>query len=218
MRVDHSVQDTIRIPNTYADNSIGYYPLYLHAGKYLSQCVVGCPYDAAIGLCMCGLMVHMAAPAQRTTPEVLVFLRDCLAAFMPSAFSALKVSTPKDSSSAVASSGGNSESFALQHPETFERFTPGLLALGGHEVARPHAEPLNLYDVLGMSKSDPWVTSDEFKLGLLRVAFCCVRRVASLAAEARLVCFEQMFSPLSSVMLELGRIDSHLPEELRTLR
>lgn len=48
------------------------------AGKYLDQCPVSTPHDAAVGLILCGLAQHMAAPAQRHVPEALTFLRDCL--------------------------------------------------------------------------------------------------------------------------------------------
>ncbi|GLC69369.1 hypothetical protein PLESTF_000821600 [Pleodorina starrii] len=105
-------------------------------------------------------------------------------------------------------------------PDAFVRFAPGCLALGGNAAAElpPPPPALDLYGVLGMSSSDPRVGGEAFKLGLLRVALCGVRRAAAVAAESGLVCFEQLFGPLRSVVSELSRIDGRLPEELRNLR
>ncbi|GLC45018.1 hypothetical protein PLESTB_001743300 [Pleodorina starrii] len=227
-------------------------PAALLVGKYLNQCVVSNPHEAALGLCLCGLMTHLAAPAQRTTPEVLVFLRDCLAALLPAGLAACS-SLPGPGAGAAAGqkgkeagakkrrggggagaaengSGGEAAAAVAppapqqqqqqRDPDAFVRFAPGCLALGGNAAAElpPPPPALDLYGVLGMSSSDPRVGGEAFKLGLLRVALCGVRRAAAVAAESGLVCFEQLFGPLRSVVSELSRIDGRLPEELRNLR
>ncbi|GIL50075.1 hypothetical protein Vafri_6396 [Volvox africanus] len=222
-------------------------PLALLIGKYLHQCIVSNPHEAAVGLCLCGLMTHMAAPAHRTTPEPLVFLRDCLGAFLPEgpaghgAPSQQKVGSsagggnghPKLASSgakrkgglqpAIGFSGGEAPEHTQQHqqqrdPDAFVRFAPGLLALSTKGPATEAPPPLGLYEVLAMSASDPRVSTDAFKLGLFRIAMCAVRRAAALTSKSGLVCFEQLFAPLVSVVSELKRIEHQLPEELRLLR
>ncbi|GIL77894.1 hypothetical protein Vretimale_6572 [Volvox reticuliferus] len=222
-------------------------PAALLIGKFLNQCIVSNPHEAAVGLFLCGLMTHMAAPAHRTTPEPLVFLRDCLAAFLPEGQGA--TAQPKAGYPAGGDGGqrilgssrakqkgdlqpanGVSGDKASEHgqqqqprkqqrdPDLFVRFAPGLLALSTKGAVVEVPPPLELYEVLAMSASDPRVSSDAFKLGLFRIALCAVRRSAALASESGLVCFEQLFAPLGSVVSELKRIERQLPEDLRVLR
>ncbi|GLI63095.1 hypothetical protein VaNZ11_005999, partial [Volvox africanus] len=221
-------------------------PVALLLGKYLHQCIVNNPHEAAVGLCLCGLMTHMAAPAHRTAPEPLVFLRDCLSAFLPEAPARhgapaqKKVGSSADSCNghpklassggkrkgavqpANGFSGGEASEHRQQHqqrdPDAFVRFAPGLLFLSTKEAVAEAPPPLSLYEVLAMSPSDPRVSSNAFKLGLFRIALCAVRRAAAMASEPSLVCFEQLFEPLLSVVSELKRIEWQLPEELRVLR
>ncbi|KXZ52129.1 hypothetical protein GPECTOR_10g758 [Gonium pectorale] len=193
-------------------------PAALFIGKVLSQCVVSNPHEAAVGLCLCSLLTHMAAPARRTAPEALVFLRDCLAAFVP---------PPAQRRQAASSAGADSEAFV--------RFPPGLLALGPDASPATAAPQLDLYGVLGCAPTDPRVTDDAFRLGLLRAALCGVRRCAALAAGsgfsgagssaggggeggAGLVCYEQLFAPLLAAVRGLAAVERRLPQELQELR
>ncbi len=176
--------------------------------------MVNNPHEAALGLYLCGLQLHMAAPARRTTPEALAFLRDCLSSYLP----------PSDSKQQQSD------------PDAFVRFPPGLLALSGKQAAAA-APPLELYGVLSVQPSDPWVSSDEFKLGLLRVGLCCVRRAAEMAQQGQAggvgnggggggdgeggggvaVYYDQLFQPLVAAVTAL-KVVKQLPADLKDLR
>lgn len=57
-------------------------PAALLVCKYLSQCVAGSTAEAACGLMLAGLALHITSPAQRYAPEPLAFLTDGLWSFL----------------------------------------------------------------------------------------------------------------------------------------
>ncbi|KAG2492669.1 hypothetical protein HYH03_009084 [Edaphochlamys debaryana] len=228
-------------------------PAALIIGKYLNQSVVSNPHEAAVGLCLCSLLTHMAAPGRRTTPEVLVFLRDCLAAFMPpgvtpAAAAAAAVAAgaaggggaggkgkagkgKRKAAEAAGTEGGGAQASgqapapaappAEPDPDRFIRFPAGLLALSGTVSTPP--PPLDLYGTLGMTSSDPAVSTDGFKVSLLRAALLCVRRQAALAAAAGpdggvVAFFDQLFAPVLAAVGALQHCAKQLPAEVEELR
>lgn len=63
-------------------HSHAHLPPHTQVCKYLSQCVAGTANEAACGLLLVGLALHMVSPAQRYAPEPLTFLTDALWSFL----------------------------------------------------------------------------------------------------------------------------------------
>ena len=80
-------------------------------GKYLSQCVAASPTEVASGLLLCGLALHIVAPAQRYVPEPLAFLTDALwAAAPPSAATPTMAPSPAQPNSTSQCMGSRNSS------------------------------------------------------------------------------------------------------------
>ncbi|KAF5835653.1 nucleolar protein 14 [Dunaliella salina] len=75
-------------------------PAALLVCKYLSQCVAETVEEVACGLLLVGLALHIISPAQRYSPEPLVFLTDALWSFVGQSSTAAPASTTTTSSAA----------------------------------------------------------------------------------------------------------------------
>lgn len=165
-------------------------PLALLLGKYLMQCPVAAPYQAAVGLLLAGMALHNAAAAARFCPEVVIYLAAALRAFVPAAGKA-----------AAAAAGG----------ARLGLFTPGVLALSccsvssskqqrsgskqsgkkrlsqqqqqsaQQEQQQQQLPSMKLYHLLSSPPEAAEFQTDKFKLQLLGCAVATASRVCQLS-------------------------------------
>jgi len=173
-------------------------PLDLLLGKYLAQCPVASPYQAALGLLVGGLALQAARPGGRVVPEAVSFLAAALGAFKPA--------------DAGAGAAGKQQQ-QQQQQGVVSLFAPGCLGFsaearaaaaakqpksskggkgksssssngGGGSGATAAAElpPLQLYPLLSLSPQDAAASSDAFKSRVLGCTLATARAAANAAA------------------------------------
>ncbi|GAX76160.1 hypothetical protein CEUSTIGMA_g3604.t1 [Chlamydomonas eustigma] len=152
-------------------------PVVLLVGRALSQCEATSVGEAVRGLVLAGLGLHISVPGKKHFPEVVAFLSDLIASYIP-----------YDSSSGKGSldlPGGSH----LSHKSKFI-VRPGLMACQarGTALSRVSIEQVVLMDCLTWPvevKADkPFKCSDALKLGLMRVALHAATRAVELLAES----------------------------------
>lgn len=163
-------------------------PLALLMGKYLMQCPVTNPFQAAVGLLLAGMALHNTAAAARFCPEVVSYLSATLQGFMPVA-------------AAVAKAGASAA--ATVSDARLHLFSPGVLALdccriskkqraGSKSQRKQQAEvweqqqqqlpSLKLYQLLSSAADSAEFQTDEFKLQVLGCAVSTATRVCQLSS------------------------------------
>eukprot|EP00877_Chromochloris_zofingiensis_P005493 jgi/Chrzof1/14945/Cz09g21210.t1 len=188
-------------------------PLALLLGKWLMQCPVPGPYEAALGLAVCGVALHMAAPAQRFMPEVQVYLTNLFNSFLPVG----------DKGSSTLNAGGlNAQGVNL--------FTPGVLSgvnsttaqsngsrlkqQAQHQQHKPGPQTeqvetslpkLDLYSLLSCDPADLGVHSQEFRHKLLGCALATASRAADISA-ATADAVPEILAPLASAVAALADV------------
>lgn len=213
-------------------------PLALLMGKYLMQCPVNSPYQAALGLLLAGLALHNAAAAARFCPEAVNFVASTLRAYVPCASTA----------AAAAAAGGKQK----QQPQKaaaaaaaavsagVSRFTPGLLVLdscssaaattgngvnnskGSSKKQRPQQQQqadvlqqeqlpsLKLYHLLSSAPDAAEFSVDAFKLQLLGCAVATANRIAQLSHGCGAAA-PQVLQPLLDAAEEVAQLQGLPP-------
>lgn len=166
-------------------------PLALLTGKYLMQCPVNSPYQAAIGLLLAGMALHNASAAARFCPEAINFVTATLQAHLPA-----------ESAAAAAVAGGKQQHKAAAAFNCVSRFTPGLLVFDSCKAAAASSSKrskkqrqqqqqdtsdqqdipsIKLYQLLSSAADDQQFASDSFKLQLLGCAVNTAFRALQLS-------------------------------------
>ncbi len=173
-------------------------PVALLLGRCLGQCPVMSPHQAATGLCLASLALHMAAPAKRYCPEVVSYCQRMLQACLP----APQQQRGKQQAAGISQS----------------LIKPGLLhtpaAAGKQQAAAAAAaadiEPLALYSVLGWDPSSAEFTTPAFKRSIASAAVALLARAAQLytaidafpeAFSSTLATITTLLSPKSTASL-----------------
>ncbi|DBA90017.1 TPA: hypothetical protein ACH3X2_004286 [Trebouxia sp. C0005] len=128
-------------------------PLALLTSSYLALCPVTCHRDAAVGLLLSSLALHMAAPGGRLVPEPLTFASALLSTAMPQ------------------------PATAVAHTQQWLLPSEGWASLSGA------APPLNLAEVLQSSSDDVRFQPDSFRGSLLQAALGVVSRASEVFAK-----------------------------------
>jgi hypothetical protein len=151
-------------------------------------------HQAAMGLCLASLALHMAAPAKRYCPEAVAFCQRLLHACVPV--------PPKEQQQQAQQQQGISS--GLIRPGLLQlapAAKPGSTAAHAQQQQQQVVQPLGLYEVLGSDPSSPQFGTEAFKHSLLSAALGLLSRAAQLYSE--LEAFPEAFSSSAAAAQQL---------------
>ncbi|KAK3164565.1 hypothetical protein QOZ80_1AG0021210 [Eleusine coracana subsp. coracana] len=154
-------------------------PVLLLMCEYLMRCPIQSGRDVAVGSFLCSMVLVVTKESKKFCPEAIVFLQSLLVTSLKG-----KVETQLPSQI-------NDQFMELKTMKPWLNIQEEV-----HEM-----NPLNILEIMGMDPDEPYLSSDDFKAGVLLSVAECLRGFVIIHGE--LCSFPEIFLPISSLLQEI---------------